>query len=82
MTDENDIANGRIGLNHLDSTLNVIEMINENGDLCKDGLRAVNFINQLATQVIDAIEADEGIEGVADIIHEATNQIKQGLNPA
>ncbi len=76
MPEENDIANGRIGLSNLSSTISVIDLINENGDLCKDGLRAVNFMNHLGNQLIDAIEADEGVKGVADELHKTTNQIK------
>lgn len=73
---ELDIYQGRKNLAHFDSALSTLGRINERGDLCKDGFRAVSHLNTLLGQIVEAIEDDEGIADVADELHEATNRIQ------
>ncbi len=73
---ELDIYQGRKNLARFDSALSSLGKINEQGDLCKDGYRAVSHLNTLIGHIVSAIHADEGIADVADELHEATNRIQ------
>ena len=73
---ELDIYQGRKNLARFDSALSTLGRINEQGDLCKDGFRAVSHLNTLIGEIVSAIHADEGIADVADELHEATNRIQ------
>jgi len=76
MVTKTDIDAGRTNLAQFDSTLSTLGRINEKGDLCKDGYRAVSHLNTLVSQIVEAIKDDEGIADVADELHEATNRIQ------
>ena len=77
---ELDIYQGRKNLARFDSALSTLGRINEQGDLCKDGFRAVSHLNTLLGQIVEAIEDDEGIADVADELHETTNRIQHEKN--
>lgn len=76
MVTEIEIEAGRTNLLRFDQSLTTLGLINEHGDLCKDGYRAVSHLNTLIRQMIGAIEDDEGIADVADQLHDATNRIQ------
>ncbi len=71
-----EIDQGRSNLARFDTALSRLGRINEQGDLCKDGFRAVSHLNTLLVQIVEAIQEDEGIADVADELHEATNRIQ------
>jgi hypothetical protein len=56
----------------LNATLYVIT---EQGDLCKDGQRALSGIVDLTDKLIDRIEKDTNVKGVADNIQKAVNTL-------
>jgi hypothetical protein len=64
---------GQHALAGLHATINTLELINEHGDLCRDGLRAVNFISHLTNKLVLAIEADEGVDELADALERTTH---------
>ena len=75
MVTKEEIQQGRENIARVDNSLHTLGLINENGDLCKDGYRAVSHVHTLIVQIIKAIENDEGIEAIADELHKATNRI-------
>jgi hypothetical protein len=82
MVTQAEIKAGRKNLAAFDSALGTLGLINEHGDLCRDGFRAVSHLNTLVGQIIKAIEDDEGIADVADELHAATNRISHGRSPS
>lgn len=62
-------------LRHLETMAATLEAINQNGDLCRDGQRAVNGIVDLTNELIQRIEKDEGVDQIADNIQKAVNTL-------
>lgn len=67
---------GNKALRNLEAKVNTLMVINDHGDLCRDGLRAVNFIRELTDDLIVAIEQDEGVEAIADALYRAILETK------
>lgn len=62
-------------INNLEIAANTLHVINENGDLCRDGIRTVNFLQLLADHLISEIEKEGDIGLIADNLHETYVQI-------
>ena len=58
-------------IGNLERAALTLDIVNENGDLCKDGLRSVNFLQLLANHLIAEIEMEGDIKKIADTLHEA-----------
>ena len=75
MATAQEVSEGRKTLQSLETAIGTLGLINEHGDLCRDGLRAVNHMKSIAFQLLKAIEADEGVDVVADELHKAHTSI-------
>jgi hypothetical protein len=71
-----EISASRNALNEFDTYRGALGLINENGDLCRDGQRAVSHLVTLTLWLVKEIEADADVDLIADELHEATNRIQ------
>lgn len=58
-------------ISNLETAALTLDIINENGELCKDGVRSVNFLQLLANHLISEIEKEGDIQHIADTLHNA-----------
>ena len=59
----------------LETAALTLDIINENGDLCRDGIRATNFLQLIANHLIAEIEKEGDIGEIADNLHKSYVQI-------
>jgi hypothetical protein len=64
---------GRLG--DLEAFAGTLQVINDHGELCRDGQRAVNGLADLAEELIERIEQDTDVKGIADHIQTAYNTL-------
>jgi hypothetical protein len=62
-------------LRQLADQTEALYVITQDGELCKDGQRAVNGIVDLTETLIDRIDNDTDVKGVADNIQKAVNTL-------
>jgi hypothetical protein len=75
LTDEQIRAKMRDRLLDLDAYAGTLMLINKHGELCPDGQRAVNGLADLAEELIERIEQDTDVKGIADQIQTAYNTL-------
>lgn len=62
-------------IERLEIAASTLHIINENGDLCRDGIRTVNFMQLLADHLISEIEKEGDIGKIADTLHSTYVQL-------
>lgn len=61
----------KANLRELEMGVSTLGYIHDNGDLCRDGQRAVNGLLDLTWKLVTAIEKDGEVDEIADKIQEA-----------
>lgn len=59
----------------LESAANTLWVIDDHGDLCRDGVRSTNFLKLIAFHLIGEIEAKGEIGEIADALHKTYVEI-------
>jgi hypothetical protein len=75
MATEQEQSQARRLLQGLDTSVATLKLVNDHGDLCRDGLRAVTHLHLISQQLLAAIEEDKGVDTVADELHRSFNSI-------